>query len=155
MPQSLGPIPLATEIVDKTGAITSYFRLRWEELRTSFTTTPSIAALSIAARTSAVATSAAYTVLATATYRITVSTLKTIADGVNSSLTVTVGFTSGGVPCTHTFAALTTDTLGANDSVTWTFSADAASDVTYAIAYSSNTPAKMQYVGTVTVELLA
>jgi hypothetical protein len=155
MPDVLTPIPAGVPIVDRVGAITDFMRLRWQELINNFQLSPTVAALQHVAQTAAIITATAYTTLAAGNYRITVTLQETVADGVASSLTVTVGFTRAGIPMTHTFAALTTDAIGANDSSAWSFYADATTNITYAIAYSSNTPNKLTYNADVTVEKLA
>lgn len=149
---SLSPIPAGVVIVDPAGAITDFFRLRWEELIARFQTSPTVATVQKLTQTAAIVTVAAFTTRAAGNYRITVALQKTIADGVLSSLTTTISWTSRGIAMTHAFAALTTDALGANDSEPWSFWADANSDISYAIAYASNTPAKMTFHADVTVE---
>lgn len=153
--QQLGEIPLGTEVVETDRTITLFFRQLWAQLITMVAKLPTVANLEKTGQTAAIATATAYTVQSAGVYRIAVSLQKTIADGISSSLTVTVGWTSRGIAMTHAFAALTTDAAGANDTDLWQFSADANSDITYAIAYASNTPAKMTYNANVVVEQLA
>ena len=43
MPRTLSDIPLRQQIVDVTGAINLFFRLRWQELQNGFTLTPTAA----------------------------------------------------------------------------------------------------------------
>lgn len=70
----------------------------------------------------------------------------TTVDGVSSSLQVTIGWTYNGVIQSETFTALTGDTLTTKlTGPSKVFRADAATPITYAIAYASNTPAKMKY----------
>lgn len=155
MAQQLGEIPLGTAVVNKDGTISLFFRQLWAQLIDLVAHVQTVAAIEVLGATAAVVTVAAYTVLNAGNYRITVALQKTIADGAGSSLTVTVGWTSRGIPMTHTFAALATDTVGANDSEPWSMNADASSDITYAIAYTSTTPAKMTFNRWITVERLA
>lgn len=155
MSEQLTGIPLGVEIVDKEGTPTLFFRLLWDKLIALVAQVQTVAAVELLGKTAAIVTVAAFTVINTGNYRISIATQKTVADGVASSLTVTVSWTSRGIPMSHTFAALATDTIGANDSVTWLLNADANSDVTYAIAYASTTPAKMVYNANVLVEKLA
>jgi len=145
MPQALGPIPSDQDITEQGGPITTYFRLRWQELIDSFTKVPTLVTIDTGVLAAALATTAAQTVIAPGMYRLGLYIQKITADGVNSSLTVTVGWTSRGIPLTKTFTALTTDTIGANDSYTWELYSDANSDITYAVAYASNTPGNMTY----------
>ena len=155
MPQALGPIPSDQEITERGGPITTYFRLRWQELIYSFTQVPTAAAIDTGVLDAALATTTAQTVTAAGVYRLGLYIQKITADGVSSSLTPTVGWTSRGVPLTHAFAALTTDTAGANDSHLWEMYVDANSDVTYEVAYASNTPGNMTYRGNGALEKLA
>lgn len=153
MPLSLAPIPLEVPIVDPdTGAITTFYRERWQQLIDGALQTPRREALPLAVSTAALPTTIVLTTPQGGIFRLTAYVQKTIADGVSSSLTVTFGWTSNGVPCTRTFAALATDVAGANDSVTWMFPADVNSDITAAIAYASNTPAGMAWLGDLSLE---
>jgi hypothetical protein len=70
-------------------------------------------------------------------YRVTYYLTETVAASMSSSATVTIGWTDGGVAQTHTFAALTTNTVGANQSNSLILHADAASTITYGVAYAS------------------
>lgn len=153
--QQLGEIPLNVEVVEQDRTITLFFRLLWAQLIDLTTKAATVASIEKLGQTAAIATAAAFTVLNAGVYRVVVSLQKTVADGVSSSLTVTVAWTSRGVPMSHTFAALTTDAAGANDTSLWQVSADANSDITWAVAYASNTPARMTYNANVTVERLA
>lgn len=155
MSQNLSPIPLETPIVDpRRGTINEFFRLRWQELIDGFGRVATRALTSQVAKTAAIGTTTLFTTVAAGNYRFSVSLMKTIADGVSSSLTVTMSWTSRGIATTKTFPAFTTDTVGANDSNVWTFYADGAVGVTYSIAYASATPNKMQYAADLALELL-
>src|SRR3990167_10390286 len=147
MPQSLSPIPSDQEITEKGGPITTFFRLRWQELIDGFTESPTVALVDTGVLDAALATTTAQTVIGAGMYRIGLYLQKITADGVSSSLTLTVGWTSRGAALTHSFAALTTDAIGANDSSIWEMYVDANSDITYEVAYASNTPGNMTYRG--------
>lgn len=149
------PIPSDTTIVDKLGRITDFFRLRWEQVIALGTTIPSFTTpVSNLGKTAAIATTTIVTVVQAGLYRLVLCPLKTIPDGVASSVTVTVRFTSRGIACSHAFAALTTDTVGANDTNLWEFYADGSSDIQYETAYSSTTPNTMTYDITGSLERL-
>jgi hypothetical protein len=154
MPQSLGPIPAGVVIVDDDGAITDFLRLRWQQLIDGFQQTPSVASVLAVGQTADIATTAAFTTRTTGTYRVNYYLRKTVADGVSSSLTFTWGWTEDGVPLTSTAAALTLDTTGATQSGSLVVDADAATDLTFAVSYASNTPARMTYRIRVTTEFL-
>ncbi len=155
MPASLAPIPLGAQIVDRAGSITDFFRLRWQSLIDGFQLSATVADVQKLAQTAAIVTTAAFTTKAAAAYRISYYLRKTVADGVASSATVTLGWTETGVALTLVGSALATDTVLAVQSGSAVVWADAASDLTYAVAYTSNTPAKMTYRLDVTVEQFA
>lgn len=155
MPQSLPPLTNSVPIVDAQGAPNLFLLLRWQDLINSFTATPTLSNDEVAsALTAALATTTLFTTLVSGRYRVTVYLEKTVADGVSSSLTPTIGWTRAGSPLTNVGAALTTDAIGANASYTHTFDADASAAITLAVAYASNTPATMTWSGWATVERL-
>ena len=155
MPRSLSEIPLGVPITDKSGAITIFFRQLWGRLIAAFPQSPTVGNLSKTGQTAALATTNVYTTATGGLLRLSYWIKKTIADGVSSSLTVTFGFTRNGIALTQAFAALTTDTTSAfqTDALSL-IRVDAGSSVTMAIAYASNTPAKMTYEADCTAELL-
>jgi len=71
---------------------------------------------------------------------------------VASSVGLVFGWTHNGVPRTKTFALLTGDTIATADSFTIEVPTDQGSPLNYATSYSSNTPGKMHYALTITVE---
>ncbi len=154
MPRSLAPIPIDAPIADRIGAITLFFRLRWQELVDGFGVVPTRGLLSIADRNTALPATILYTTIAAAVYRVGYYIRKTAADGVASSLTVTIAWTEGGAPKTYVFGALAVDAIDAKQSDFIEVPADAASDLTIAIAYVSTTPGNMHYIGVATCEQL-
>ena len=153
MPQSLAPIPQGLPITDEQGAATLFFLLRWQDLITSFTQTPTVAKVNASGLTAALATTAIRTLTVAGDYEVGYYIQKTTADGVSSSLTVTLSWTSNGIAQTRAFAALTTDTTGANQSAVIPIYADASTDVTIAVAYASNTPNTMAWLYRATLKL--
>lgn len=93
--------------------------------------------------------------LTAGTYRVSYYARITTPDGVASSLTVTLGFTETANSLSFVGSAMTGDTVTTVQTGTATIVIDAASAITYATAYSSNTPAKMKYRLQVVVERLA
>lgn len=161
MPRILSPIPDGVVIVDKSGAINEFFRLRWQELIDGFRATPTVAVLQYgpptgAVQTGALATTTLFTTTVAGYYRVTAYLRKTSADGVASTLSFTWGWTDSGFPLTETQApaALAVDAIGAQASVSKTFWADANVSLTIAVPYTSNTPGNMKWRGDVTCELL-
>ncbi len=158
MPKSLSIIPSGVRIVDTLGAINEFFRFRWEELRSGFQTTPTVAGepdLQKTGQTAALATTALYTTKTAGLYRLSYYMRKTVADGVSSSLTVTWGWTESGTALTEAQPALTTDTTAAEQSGSKLVYADANTNLTIAVAYASNTPNRMTWRIDNCVELLA
>lgn len=161
MPKQISQIPGDTQIVvPSRGSINTFFRLRWEEVRSALGFTPDVANIAppnpvVTGVNAAINTTTAYTVLSGGPYRINYYMRKTIADGVSSSLTVTLGWTDHGLPVTETETALTVDATSAQQSLTKLVYADAASAITYAVAYASNTPGAMKYNVSIVIEQMA
>lgn len=74
----------------------------------------------------------------TARYRLTYYLRKTQAAPTASSATVTLGWTDGGIACSRTFAALTTNTTASIQSNTLLVRSDTGTPITYAVAYASS-----------------
>lgn len=155
MAELLAPIPLETPIVTRDGVITEFFRRRWQELIDRSVRTPTLAAAALQAQNAAIATTAVFTTVTPALYRVSWYLRKTTADGVSSSVQITIGWTESGLPFTEVGAALAVDAVDARQSGSVVVRADAFADLTYAIAYASNTPGAMVYRLDVTVEQLS
>lgn len=155
MPKTLAPIPADTEIVDQAGTITIFFRYLWQALIDSFGQSPTVATAQQLAKTAAIGTTAAYTTLAAGLYRISYYLQRTIDDGAASSATVTLGWTTGGVPLTEVEVALTELAGLRQQSGSKLVYADQATDLTYAVAYASTTPNKMTFRIDVMAEQMA
>ncbi len=156
MAKSLGVIPQGVLITDGDGAITDFFRLRWEELRNSFQQTPNVATFSGTGQKAAIVTRTLFTTTTDGYYRVSAYLRKTFADGVASSLTWTTGWTDrDGTALTEAGAALVTDTAIAQQSLSKFFFAKANTDITGAVAYASTTPNRMTYNADVVVEQMA
>ena len=155
MPQSLPPLPSGVAIVAPDASPTAFFRLLWQVLRDAMTRTPTEARLSGSGQTATLATTTIRTTTIQADYEAGYYIRKTTADGVSSSLTVTLGWTENSVAQTRAFAALTTDTTAANQSAVIPILADAATNITIAILYASNTPGQMVYLYRAAVKRLA
>ncbi len=154
--RTLQPIPEGTPIATKEGTITLFFRLAWQALIDSFVFTPTVSQIANLAKTAAIATAAVYTTRSSGLYRISYYLRKTVADGVSSSLQVTFGWTDrDGTALTQLDTALTTDTVSAHQSGSIIVYARANTDLTYAVAYASNTPQKMTFNADVMVEAMA
>ena len=157
MPRALPPIPSNTPIADpKDGRITTFMRLRWQELVDGWAQSGSVATVPVLAQTAALATTSVYTTFASGDYRVSWYLRKTRADGAASSATVTIGCVDqDGQALTYTGAALTVDSVAAWQSETKQIRCVASSDLTVAVAYSSTTPGQMRYDLVVKVEQLS
>ena len=153
----LSPIPAETQITDTQGRITEFFRLRWEELRSTFRLVPTLATIAVPNATftgaASIPTTAAFTTLAAGTYRITYYIRKTTIDGVGSGLTVTLGWVDT-LGLSQAFALLVPDSTNAFQTGTITVNADAVTDLTYAVLYQS-TAGNMRFKIAVFVEQLS
>jgi hypothetical protein len=95
------------------------------------------------------------TVTQSAFYRLSWYMRIVVVDGVSSSAQLTVTWREGSHTSTKTFTALTGDTTSTYDGAVWPFYADSGTQVTFAIAYASNTPAKMRYRRALAIEQLS
>jgi hypothetical protein len=142
-------------IADKDGGITTFFRLRWQQLVDGWAQSGSVALFTAIGRTTALATTSVLTTLSTGKYRVSWYLRKTRADGAASAAAVTLGWVDlDGVALSVTGAALTLDTVQAVQSGMQIVRCLTASDVTVAVSYLSSTPAQMRYDLEVTVEYL-
>lgn len=150
----LAPIPLKTSIVDKLGAINIFFRQRWEELRSVTAIVAAKAIYSASDQNAAIATQLVYTITAGGYFEVTFSARRTTVDGVASTLTFTWHWTDGGTPFSKAAPINSTDTTGDLYTGTATFPADVNTNVTFDMAYTSNTPGAMRYKVAVAVKQL-
>ena len=156
MPQSLGLLPQGARIADESGGATPFFKQLWATIRDSMVRTPTEANTQVASGlTAALATTTLLTTPVAGFYRVTVYVEKTVAGGVSSSLTPTIGWTRAGLARTFAGAALATDAAGANASYSHTVYADEAIAITLAVAYASNVAATMMWSGWASVERMA
>ena len=156
MPQALGPIPSDQEITERGGPITTYFRLRWQELIDSFTQVPTKTDTgTVSGLTAALATTTLLTTTQGGVYEVGYYIRKTVAGGVSSSLTVTIGWTENAIALTRVFTALTLDSTVANQSDTIPILVDANADITLAVAYASDVADTMTWRYRATVKQLA
>ena len=90
----------------------------------------------------------------TGVYRVSYHARVTQAATTSSSLTVTVGYTDGGVAVTRASAALTGNTTASATGADVVVRADTNTTLTYATSYSSSGGTPMQYALDVSVEVL-
>jgi len=155
MPRALPPIPAGVPIADKDGGITTFFRLRWQQLVDGWAQTGTEQLFTAIGRTTALLTTSVLTTLTTGKYRVAWYLRKTRPDGAASSATVTIGWVDlDSQALTLAGPALTLDAVAAVQSGTVIVRCVNASDITVAVAYASSTPAQMRYDLEVTVEYL-
>jgi hypothetical protein len=153
MPRSLPPIPAGVPIAEKDGGITTFFRLRWQQLVDGWAQTGSVSLFTAIGRTAALVTTSIYTTLATGKYRVSWYLRKTRPDGAASSVTVTLGWIDlDSQALTVSGAPLTLDAAAAVQTGMQIVRCLSASDITVAVAYSSTTPGQMRYDLEMTVE---
>lgn len=152
MPRSLNALPQFAPIVDNNGLITIFFRRVWAAVMYGWTRVPAAGSNGQAGLTAAITTTTILTPDSDGFVRVGYYLRKTVADGVSSSLTFTVGWTQGGQAFSFSFSALTTDTATAEQDGIKAIYCDAASAVTFAVAYASNTPNTMTYTSQVIAE---
>lgn len=143
-------------IVDKSGSILRIYEQWLLSLTTVLDTTPAVkASKHLTGQTAAVSTAAIP--LASITqgiYRISYHLRITTAAGVSSSATVTIGYTSDGIACQQSGAAVTGNTTGTVQGNTFVVRADSGTPITYAVAYASNPANAMAFKFDVTAELI-
>lgn len=154
MANFLSPIPSGVAITDQSGVITTFFRLRWEELRNKFAFSSSVANQAFTTSNAALVTTTLYTTLTSGMYRVSWYLRKTVTDGAGSSLQPTIGFLDLAQAETFVGPALVTDTNAAFQSGSQVIRCDANSDITAAVAYASTTPTFMQYEAVFIVEFI-
>lgn len=155
MPQSLPPIPSGVAIVEDDRSITNFFRLLWQQLIDGFQQSPTRSGNEFTGQDAALPTSTLYLALVAGSYRVSYYMRKTVADGVSSSLTITLGWTESAIPQSMPLAALTLDTVAAIQEGTHVLVVDQETTITMAVAYVSNTPGAMKYRLNASVEQLA
>lgn len=78
-------------------------------------------------------------------YRISFYSRITTPDGVSSALTITLGWSDGGIACTQSGAAMTGNSVTTTQSGSLMIQSDANAPINYSVAYASNTPAAMVF----------
>lgn len=156
MSAPLDPPPYIEVVVDESrilsGPWTRWWQLFWARVGSAVQFVGKTVALTN--QSAAIATTTLQTVTQAGLYRVNWCARVTVADGVSSSLAVTLTWREGSHTNTKTFAALTGDTTSTYDGAVWPLYADSGTLITYATAYASNTPAKMRYMLAVGTEFI-
>lgn len=141
-----GP-PYKSVVVDTarilSGDWTRWFQLFWARVSSAVQFVGKTVALSD--QSAAIATTTLQTVTQGGLYRVSWYARVTVADGVSSSLQITLTWREGSHTSTKTFTALTGDTTSTFDGAVFPMYADSGTVITYAAAYASNTAQKMRY----------
>lgn len=140
MPAFLETLNGNTAIVDKTGRITTYFAQKWRDITSRIESSAFAAAGQIvqySAQAAAIVTAALVASTSSPLYRVSYDVRISQAAGVSSSVTVTIGFTQGGVAQTYVGAALTGNTTTSKQTDSFLIRPDAGTVITIAVAYAS------------------
>lgn len=152
MAVTIDPLYLWDEIVNADRTITGRFREVWEQVRSGFARVSAAAVKTLTGQHAAIVGTVVTTLTAGGNYRLSYYLRKTIADGVSSSVQVTLNWTDQLTALSEVFAALATDSITAHLSGSILVRADNASNVTVDVAYASGTPGVMAFDLVVTVE---
>lgn len=149
--------PWRTQVLDPDGTLGRDYRNYLQTLQSVGQSSPQILGeKSESAKTAAISsTPIPLPSVGAGYYRVSVYELITIAAVTSSSLQVTIGWTDQTIPLTRVLPAITSNTLGANDGVTFPIHIDNASPITYAVAYASNGANQMTYNLGILIEQMA
>jgi hypothetical protein len=142
------PFPLADPLVRRTDGRLSTPWVHWfTTLQQDVQEAPyRLTTVTVEGQTAAIgATALPLGALATGVYRVSYLARITTAATISSSLTVTLGFTNGGVACALSGAAMTGNTTTTVQSDTVLVTIDASTPLTYSTAYSSMGATAMAY----------
>jgi hypothetical protein len=154
----VAPPPFNDPLVDENGYMSSEF-FNWLQivLLPSIEQTPSVfgntPAFEVTNQNASIAgTPLPLGSLSAGYYRVTVWMRITTPAGVASSVTPFFTFTDGGVACTVTGSAMTSNAINQPDSQTFLLSVDAPGPISFGTTYVSNPAGAAVYETTVTVE---
>lgn len=137
MSAPLDPIPIYAEVVPGGTLTSDWFRWLYQVWLRVKNATQMVKAITLIAQGAAIATTAAYSVVQTGTYRISYVMRVTTAATTSSSLTMTITWRDNAVTQTQAFAALTGNTTTTQQNDSLFVKADSATSITYAVAYAS------------------
>lgn len=154
----VAPPPFNDPITDDNGYMSSEF-FNWLQivLLPSIEQTPSVFGNVPPYEATGLSASIADTPLALGSlsagyYRVSVWLRITTPAGTSSSVTPFVTFTSGGVACTMTGTAMTSNAINTPESQTFFVSVDAPGPISFGTTYASNPASAAVYEAAVTVE---
>ncbi len=142
MSSALAAPPLQTPLIDdpKLGYITKVWNTYLLALATRIqTSAPLLKALSLTGQTAAIGVTGFGTgTIAAGIYRVSWHARITTVGSISSSVTVTISYTTGGVACTQSGAAITGNLTTTVQSAVILIKADQGTAVSYSTAYASN-----------------
>ena len=154
MSASFDPPPWLSTVVDPSrilsGDWTRWVGLLWLRVRAGAVLVGS--AVNLTNQSTSKSTTTAFTTVQTGLYRISTYLRVTVADGVASSTTLTLTWREGSQTVTKAFTVVNGDTVTTFETQSVLVGADSGTVITYAVAYTSTTPAKMRYRFSLTVE---
>lgn len=157
MTQSLDSPPYKADVVETSRKMTGdwirWLNVFWDRVFAAILAVGN--GVSVTDQSASIGTTTAFTVTQGALYRLSWYIRVTVADGVSSSAQLTITWREGAHTSSKTFTALTGDTTSTYDGAVWPFYADSGTQITYAVAYASNTPLKMRYRAALAVEQLS
>lgn len=143
------PFPYREPLVDPTtGLVTARWQIYFRDLDIAQDAAQRvvIAPVSLATQSASIgATPIPTAALAPGLYVVQTYMRITTPGAVSSSLTVTVSFTDGGIACSMSGAALTSNTTASVQGNVFPIRIDQATPITYATTYASNAVGQMVY----------
>ena len=155
----VSPAPIRDVVVnltERTGYMTTvwldWFTHVWNRLQLA---SAKVGGVSLETQFTTITTTAIpTTALATGLYRVSYSVRVTRAATTSSSLTLTIGWTAGGVACSQSGAAVTGNTTASQQNGSFVVNSDGGTTITYALAYVNVGGTSMLYRADVVVEEL-
>lgn len=150
---NIAPIPINSPVLNGKYLSGDYYQWLFQLQNRTQTGRQFIGSKVLTNQSAAITTTAlALPALVSGYYALSYYARITAADGVSSSLTVTLGWTESTIGLSLSGAPMTGNTTATVQAGNATVLIDGNTALTYATAYSSNTPGQMKYRLTVMVE---
>lgn len=138
MALTLPPIPFKDAAVERDGKLTrSFISFLLPFLARVNAAATALVSVALTAQSAAIPTTALIPLPASGRYRVSVHARVTTAAGTSSSLIPTISYTSDGIACTQSGAALTSNDVTQPASWIFLVKADASTPISYATSYTS------------------
>lgn len=155
MPRLLSPIPIKEPVTGQGGIMSgSWYRWLSELVLRLLAAAANVATNTVTGGAASIGTTTLVESIE-GLYRVTYYARITAAAGVSSSLTVGISWTESGVSLTHSFTAITGNTITTTGSESYMVRADGGTIISYNTVYASNPAAAMTYSLEIAVELVA